>query len=522
MNMKISNFSTTQVASNFGSLSAMDQSPTKSSSSIPSAVQKKYDAAQVRLANAYAMPEGGFLNLLSQVREGEIQNARRAVVDMRQDFPGISSQSNGNAVPPEARKAYEMQLTRLADANAMPVGSGIFGFAIDNRREDARRDAKAAIAAMEKDFPGLVKPQNGFNLTSSNPSKTTLASPTTVAPANSATNVNSIDSSSAATTVGKPIDAATAEQAIGASGALGAYMHSNNIDVIDVNELYAIANNGTGQVPEDVQKAAAFMAKNPDVYKAIETNDVAGADGISARNNFDKAAQGLVAFNQPDAGSSAPASKLALSQQAKNASGTLAAYMRTDGIGGVDMNQLYAIANNSDRETSADVRNAAAFMLKNPDAYRAIETYDVAGVDGISGLSNFENMAMGKIKFDPSSSSAPTVATNAKPVQQTKTFTETSVVAPKLSPAQEAKRAAGTLAAYVRTDDVDIIDPNLLYALTINADKKASKDVQKAAAFMLTRPDTFKAVETSVWSVVDGRATAEDLNRAAQGLTKLS
>jgi hypothetical protein len=39
---------------------------------------------------------------------------------------------------------------------------------------------------------------------------------------------------------------------------------------------------------------------------------------------------------------------------------------------------------------------------------------------------------------------------------------------------------------------------------------------------MLTRPDTFKRIETSQWAVVDGRASKEDLNRAAQGLTKFA
>ncbi len=544
MNMQVSNFGTTQVATNVGSLSTIVQDSSKTSPgvtssvassvaspakpAVPSSVQQKYDAAQVRLANAYAMPEGGIFNLLSQARQGEIQNARRTLSDMRQDFPGITGQAGANAVPAEVRKTYEMQLGKLADADAMPVNVGPFGFIFEAPRNDARQHAKDAIAGMEKDFPGLVNSQNGNAVTASNTSttsptgKTTTAASTTVASSNAAANVNSVNSSATSTTAAKPSEAATAEEAKSASGALGAYMHSNNIDSVDVNKLYAIANNGTGQVPEDVQKAAAFMVKNPAMYKAIETNDIAGADGISARANFDKAAQGLVAFNQPAAGTPAAASKLNLAQQTKNASGTLAAYMRTDNIGSVDMNQLYAIANNSDRQTTDDVRNAAAFMLKNPDAYRTIETNDVGGVDGISGLSNFENMAMGKIKLAESSSSASTAVPDKKIVQQTKTSVDTSVAAPPLTVAQEGKRAAGTLAAYARSNNVDLVDPNMLYSLTMNTDKKASKDVQKAASFMLTHPDTFKTIETSMWSVVDGRASAEDFNRAAQGMTKLS
>jgi hypothetical protein len=539
MIMPVTTFGTTQVNTTVGNLSTIVQDSNKTSSGgtssfttsvtsstpsvIPSSVQKKFDAAQVRLANAYAMPEGGFANILSMARQGEIQNARRAVADMRQDFPGITGQSGGNAVPAEARKAYEMQQGRLADADSMSSNPGGFGFFFEAQRNDARQQAKAAMAGMEKDFPGLVKSQNGKAIATSNTSSTSTLNKTTQGASTKAvTDISSVNSSLTSTTAGKPSEVATAEEAKSASGALGAYMHSNNIDTVDVNKLYAIANNGTGQVPEDVQKAAAFMVKNPAMYKSIETSDVAGADGISARANFDKAAQGLVSFNQPAAGSPAAASKLNLAQQTKNASGTLAAYMRTDNIGSVDMNELYAIANNSDRKTSDDVRNAAAFMLKNPDSYRTIETNDVGGVDGISGLSNFENMAMGKIKLAQSSDSASTVTPNPKLVQWSKTSIDTSAAQPKLNSSQEAKNAAGTLAAYVRSNNVDLVDPNMLYTLTVNADKKVSKDVQKAASFMLTHPDTFKTIETSMWSVVDGRASAEDFNRAAQGLTKFS
>jgi hypothetical protein len=218
-------------------------------------------------------------------------------------------------------------------------------------------------------------------------------------------------------------------------------------------------------------------------------------------------------------GTPADTTKLSLAQQAKNASGTLAAYMRTDDLGSVDMNKLYAIANNSDCETSKDVSNAAAFLLKNPDTYRKIETNDVGGVDGISGLSNFENMAMGKIKLDEPTGSA---SKGERLDKKEKNSSDAPAVAPKLTLQQEAKTAAGALAAYARSNNVELVDPNMLYSLTINADKKATKEVQQAASFMLTHPDSFKRIETSQWAVVDGRASQEDLNRAAQGLTKFA
>jgi hypothetical protein len=521
MNMPVTNstFSNTQRVSVIGDLATTGQEPAKTTAAVPAEVQKRFDAAQVRLANAYSMPEGGVWGMLSMSRDNEIRNARDVVTSMKQDFQGISSRSDGGNVPPEVRKAYEAQQVRLADANAMPVFNSPFGGLFDGPKNAARQSAKDGMAGLEKDFPGLLSQPKSNAIALANPTGTTTCVPAGQAAANAAKIADVNNPKPGSASAGKPIDASTAEQAKNASGALGAYLHSNNIDTVDVNKLYAIANNGTGQVPEDVQKAADFMVKNPDVYKAIETKDVAGADGISARNNFDKAAQGLVAFNQVAADTPAVASKLTLAQQTKNASGTLAAYMRTDNVGAVDMNQLYAIANNSDRQTSKEVSDAAAFMLKNPDMYRKIETSDISGVDGISGLGNFENMAMGKIGMDKPSSGAPVGDTIAR---KQKAWFEPVNTAPTLTFAQEAKAAAGTLGAYARANDLEFMDSNMLYSLTINSDKTASKDVQKAASFMLTRPDIFKRVETSQSVLVDGRASQEDLNRAAQGMTKFA
>jgi hypothetical protein len=96
------------------------------------------------------------------------------------------------------------------------------------------------------------------------------------------------------------------------------------------------------------------------------------------------------------------------------------------------------------------------------------------------------------------------------------------VAAPKLTLEQEAKISAGALAAYARSNNVVLMNPNMLYSLTINANKRAPKEVQKAASFMLTNPDRFRQIETSTWAIVDGRASQGDLNRAAQGMTKFA
>src|SRR5258706_13501004 len=67
-----------------------------------------------------------------------------------------------------------------------------------------------------------------------------------------------------------------------AAGVLASYMHQNGINDTDPNQLYQFATNKGGDIPPDVQGAAAYMLKNPEVYKQIETNDNPAADGKSS------------------------------------------------------------------------------------------------------------------------------------------------------------------------------------------------------------------------------------------------
>ena len=562
-------------------------------SPITADVQKKFDAAKVRLANAYTLPQGGPMNMLTAVRQIEINGATESLNVLDQDFPELTQAASNKAALPEVQKTYEGLLARLADADAMPTGGfAIFANMFTQLRDDVRAKVKQEIADFLAANPELNKSQAPVTNAKTNTAPaaasteplalvvpTATSAPATVAP------VAPVAPTSTAAAEATPIDAATVEQAKNASGVLGAYMHANNVDVIDVNKLSAIANNVDGRVPKDVQDAAAFMLKNPKVYEAIETHDVAGADGISARVNFDMAAQGLVSFDEPAASATnsatAATAEQTLAQQAKNASGVLAAFMRANNIYALNMNDLYSMAYNTRDKTPEDVKKAASFMLKNPQVYRAIETNDVAGVDGISGLSNFENMAMGNIAMDKSITGASDTSKDANVAQPTKTAANTPAAALNLSTnqqttptpgttpaaaskvnvaqetkvttgtptppsatvpqattpavvapapaaaaaptdAQLAKNAAGALAAYARTNGIKLVDPNMLYKLTINAGGKVSKDVQKAASFLLTHPDIFKAIETSIWDKVDGLASLDDLEKATQGLTKLA
>jgi hypothetical protein len=77
-------------------------------------------------------------------------------------------------------------------------------------------------------------------------------------------------------------------------------------------------------------------------------------------------------------------------QTAQSAAGTLASYMSQHNIGALDENTLYQLSVNPDQGTPQAVSLAATFMLQNPKIYQQIETHDVAGADGISGIGNFQ------------------------------------------------------------------------------------------------------------------------------------
>lgn len=82
---------------------------------------------------------------------------------------------------------------------------------------------------------------------------------------------------------------------------LADYMKQKGQTAITADELYKLANNSTGDVPADVSAAAAYMTRHPDVYTAIETHDVPGADGLSGFWNFEWAANGGLSGTSTDA-----------------------------------------------------------------------------------------------------------------------------------------------------------------------------------------------------------------------------
>ncbi len=70
------------------------------------------------------------------------------------------------------------------------------------------------------------------------------------------------------------------------------YMRQTGKSAITLQDLTKFADNASGKVPADVSDAAKYLQRHPDVFTAIETHDVAGADNLSGVWNFDWAANG--------------------------------------------------------------------------------------------------------------------------------------------------------------------------------------------------------------------------------------
>ncbi len=69
-----------------------------------------------------------------------------------------------------------------------------------------------------------------------------------------------------------------------------AYMQQANKPVVNLKDLYQLSTDAS--LSDAIREAATFMLQHPDIYQKIETHDVAGADGISGRANFEWAAHG--------------------------------------------------------------------------------------------------------------------------------------------------------------------------------------------------------------------------------------
>jgi hypothetical protein len=365
-----------------------------------------------------------------------------------------------------------------------------------------------------------------------------------------------------------------------ASGSLAGYMGTNGNQSLDMNDLYQLSQGqpagGKGQAPSpQVQQAAQYMMANPGTYNQIETNDVAGADGKSGATNFENAAQGLVpgigqnasqtgstpAMPQSGSSSTMPTTTASTTTPAttgtttpatastttpatgtgtgsatmnpQSASGSLAGYMGTNGNQSLDMNDLYQLsqgkaAGGNGQAPSPQVQQAAQYMMANPGVYNKIETNDVAGADGKSGATNFQNAAQGLVP-GLTSSTPQTASTQTTPLASTGTPTPTTATPTTTAPATgtgstavNEQSAAGSLAGYMGTNGNQSLDMNALYQLSQGKaaggnGQVPSPDVQQAAQYMMANPGVFNKIETNDVAGADGKSGVTNFQNAAQG-----
>ena len=272
-----------------------------------------------------------------------------------------------------------------------------------------------------------------------------------------------------------------------AAGTLAAHMRENNLSTLDPNAMYKLA--AQPGTPPHVADAAKFFLNNPEKYKQLETADAPGADGISGIGNFQKAAMGQI--KGLDSGLDR--------MSATDAAGTLAAHMRSQNLGALDVNALYKLATGPD--TPPRVAEAAKFFLQNPAAYKKLETDDVAGADGISGIRNFEKAAAGKVS---GLEAAP------DPIR--------ALLARAGGRQMSAADAAGTLAAHMRENNLRTLDPAALYKLATQPG--TPPHVADAAKLFLNNPEKYKQLETADAAGADGISGIGNFQKAAMGQIK--
>ncbi|CAM4007597.1 hypothetical protein [Bordetella muralis] len=197
----------------------------------------------------------------------------------------------------------------------------------------------------------------------------------------------------------------------------------------------------------------------------------------------------------------------------QSASGAIAGHMRETGKDAVDMNDLYKMA--SDSSLPETVRDAAKFMLQNPDQYSQLETHDVAGVDGKSGVGNFDAAAQGLIGGSGGNGIGQQSGMGMGQPQGVGGFGSPSGFGSGIDQGQgmTPQSAAGALAGYMNQHDISSMDPNELYKLAMNKDGNVPPMVQEAARTMLANPEALQNMAGA-----DGKLGAEEAGNAAQGL----
>lgn len=83
---------------------------------------------------------------------------------------------------------------------------------------------------------------------------------------------------------------------------------------------------------------------------------------------------------------------------AAKSSQVLVDYLKSNGKSTINERELSELANNQNGNIPADVSAAASYLVRHDDVFAAIETHDVPGEDGLSGIWNLEWAAAGGLE----------------------------------------------------------------------------------------------------------------------------
>ncbi|SFD78764.1 hypothetical protein [Paracidovorax konjaci] len=289
-----------------------------------------------------------------------------------------------------------------------------------------------------------------------------------------------------------------------ASAALEKHMQQRGIDALTPNLLSQLARNASGDTPDGVSEAAAFLLRNPDIYALLETHDVAGRDGITGASNLGFAARGgYDALLQDALPSTAQA---AVTEQ--EAAGAIAAFRQQHPSAQIDANTLYRLAMRPNGDTSPAASAAARFLLQNPEALDRI-----AAKNAGSGAADAppQGPAQGATALPGQDRVAPVQARPGRGSGDTAQTLDAQSAARILADHMlhgKPKALAGLFGTQAMTVD-------RLHRLAEGG--KASPEVAAAARFMLQNPDIYRAIETHDVPGADGKSGVGNLLAAARG-----
>ena len=231
-----------------------------------------------------------------------------------------------------------------------------------------------------------------------------------------------------------------------AANSLVQHMKDTGVEELNATDLNKLAYDPT--VSEDVRKAAKFMLQNTDVYAALEAQSAAAGPRPA-----------------PTRGDVA------------TAAGTLAQYQQDSHIDFMTSDEIYNLSRNA--LVPENVRNAAKFMVENPDIYHDIEVKAGQASDQKSSINEMRDMAteMGSDVGSPYVPKASSVAITSAPS------------------AEGTTTAINSLGTYMSEKGMTELNVNDLNAMLYSPD--TSDDVKRAAKYMLQNSDVYESLSNA-------------------------